>query len=89
MFLPAFSARDSPDHLMHILRKGLRQIQHRSNVIDGCLAGTGLTLTTSRQQGQVTPGCEASPRFSRATPTRLVTEAGGTWSRYAPGDHTR
>ncbi|MFD3734457.1 hypothetical protein [Streptomyces sp. NPDC058632] len=23
------------------------------------------------------------------TATRLVTEAGGTWSRYAPGDHTR
>ncbi|MGW3626478.1 hypothetical protein [Streptomyces sp. NPDC000880] len=23
------------------------------------------------------------------TATRLVTEAGGTWSRYAPGDHQR
>ncbi|MFI8132777.1 hypothetical protein ACIF6J_28930, partial [Streptomyces diastaticus] len=23
------------------------------------------------------------------TATRLVTEAGGTWSRSAPGDHTR
>lgn len=23
------------------------------------------------------------------TATRLVTEAGGTWSRYAPGDHSR
>ncbi|MCZ1009009.1 hypothetical protein [Streptomyces lydicus] len=23
------------------------------------------------------------------TATRLVTEAGSTWSRYAPGDHTR
>ncbi|MFD7616419.1 hypothetical protein [Streptomyces sp. NPDC059802] len=23
------------------------------------------------------------------TATRLVTEAGGTWSRYAPGDHGR
>jgi hypothetical protein len=23
------------------------------------------------------------------TDTRLVTEAGGTWSRYAPGDHSR
>ncbi|MFE7233472.1 hypothetical protein ACWCRF_35840 [Streptomyces sp. NPDC002405] len=22
------------------------------------------------------------------TATRLVTEAGGTWSRYAPGDHS-
>ncbi|WP_331744542.1 hypothetical protein [Streptomyces mirabilis] len=23
------------------------------------------------------------------TATRLVTEAGGTWARYAPGDHAR
>lgn len=23
------------------------------------------------------------------TATRMVTETGGTWSRYAPGDHTR
>ncbi|MCX5191640.1 hypothetical protein ACFV8Z_26870 [Streptomyces sp. NPDC059837] len=23
------------------------------------------------------------------TATRLVTEAGGTWSRYIPGDHSR
>ncbi|WP_330334539.1 hypothetical protein OHS33_35480 [Streptomyces sp. NBC_00536] len=23
------------------------------------------------------------------TATRLITEADGTWSRYAPGDHTR
>ncbi|MGW9453975.1 transposase, partial [Streptomyces sp. NPDC055632] len=27
---------------------GLRQIQYRSDVIDGCLTATGLTLTTSR-----------------------------------------
>ncbi|MGW2650793.1 transposase, partial [Streptomyces sp. NPDC001393] len=27
---------------------GLRQIQYHSNLIDGCLAETGLTLTTSR-----------------------------------------
>jgi hypothetical protein len=37
---------------MRTLRQGLRQIQYRSNVIDGCLAGTGLTLTTPRQQSQ-------------------------------------
>ncbi|MEU6603145.1 IS630 family transposase, partial [Streptomyces flaveolus] len=33
-------------------RRGLRQIQYRSNLIDGCLTETGLTLTTSRQQRQ-------------------------------------
>lgn len=40
------------DHLMRTLRQGLHQIQCRSNVIDGRLAGTGLTLTTPRQQIQ-------------------------------------
>ncbi|MFF7098465.1 IS630 family transposase, partial [Streptomyces rubradiris] len=40
------------DHLMRTLRHGLRQIQYRSNLIDGCLAETGLTLTTSHQQAQ-------------------------------------
>lgn len=45
----AFAGRD---HLMRAPRQGLRQIHYRSNVIDGCLAGTGLTLTTSRQQSQ-------------------------------------
>ncbi|XWY53339.1 IS630 family transposase [Streptomyces ipomoeae] len=40
------------DHLMSALRHGLRQIQYRSNLIEGCLAETGLTLTTSRQQRQ-------------------------------------
>lgn len=48
----ANTAFTDPDHLMHTFRKGLRQIQYRSNVIDGCLIGTGLTLTTTRQQGQ-------------------------------------
>jgi hypothetical protein len=28
-------------------------------------------------------------RYHDETATRLVTEAGGTWSRYAPGDHSR
>ncbi|MFK0049406.1 hypothetical protein ACIQU4_35990 [Streptomyces sp. NPDC090741] len=27
--------------------------------------------------------------YHEETATRLVTEAGGTWSRYAPGDHER
>jgi transposase len=41
-----------PDHLMHVLRRTLRELQYRSETIDGCLAATGLTLTTSRQQAQ-------------------------------------
>nr|WP_262705825.1 transposase [Streptomyces sp. NEAU-383] len=48
----ANTAFTDPDHLMSALRHGLRQIQHRSNLVDGCLAETGLTLTTSRQQRQ-------------------------------------
>jgi DNA-binding transcriptional MerR regulator len=40
-----------PDRLISTLRHGLRQIQYRSNLTDGCLAETGLTLTT-RQQHQ-------------------------------------
>ncbi|MGW5255257.1 IS630 family transposase, partial [Streptomyces sp. NPDC004012] len=46
------TAFTDPDHLISTLRHGLRQIQYRSNLIDGCLAETGLTLTTSRQQRQ-------------------------------------
>jgi hypothetical protein len=41
-----------PDHLMSALRHGLRQIQYGSNLINGSLAETGLTLTTPRQQSQ-------------------------------------
>ncbi|MFF4732302.1 transposase [Streptomyces mirabilis] len=48
----ANTAFTDPDHLMRALRHGLREIQYRSNLVDGCLAETGLTLTTSRQQGQ-------------------------------------
>ncbi|MFD9068473.1 transposase [Streptomyces lasiicapitis] len=42
------------DHLERALRHGLRQIQYRSNTIDGCLAATGLSLTqtTPRLQAQ-------------------------------------
>jgi transposase len=46
------TAFTDPDHLMSALRHGLRQIQYRTNLIDGCLAETGLTLTTSRRQRQ-------------------------------------
>ncbi|WUL00555.1 transposase [Streptomyces sp. NBC_00356] len=44
----------SPDHLVQTVRHGLRTIQYHSDLIDGCLAGTGLSLnpTTSRVQAQ-------------------------------------
>jgi len=48
------TAFTDPDHLMHVLRRTLRELQYRSETIDGCLAATGLTLTTSRRQAQVT-----------------------------------
>ncbi|MFE9312888.1 transposase [Streptomyces sp. NPDC088353] len=41
-----------PARLMRALRQGLRQVQYRPDLIDGCLAGTGLTLTTPRLQRQ-------------------------------------
>jgi transposase len=48
------TAFTTPDHLIQTIRHGLRTIQYRSDLIDGCLAGTGLSLTqtTSRVQGQ-------------------------------------
>ncbi|MEV4193332.1 transposase [Streptomyces toxytricini] len=48
----ANTAFTDPDHLIRRLRHGLRQIQYRNDIIDGCLTGTGLTLTTPRLQGQ-------------------------------------
>lgn len=48
----ANTAFTDPDHLMRTLRHGLRRIQYRSNLIDACLAETGLTLTTPRPQHQ-------------------------------------
>ncbi|WP_369384065.1 transposase [Streptomyces sp. cg36] len=41
-----------PDHLIRILRTRLREIQYHPDLLDGCLTGTGLTLTTSRRQPQ-------------------------------------
>ncbi|MDO0909440.1 reverse transcriptase/maturase family protein [Streptomyces sp. DT2A-34] len=35
------------------------------------------------------PVIAKAPGYHDETATRLVTEAGGTWSRYAPGDHRR
>lgn len=41
LFNVAFS---TPEHLIRTLRSGLRHIQYRSNLIDGCLIETGLTI---------------------------------------------
>ncbi|MEU4210157.1 hypothetical protein AB0F13_09195 [Streptomyces sp. NPDC026206] len=46
---PAYT---DPGHLIRRLRHGLRQIQYRSDVIDGCLTATRLKLTTPRLQPQ-------------------------------------
>ncbi len=35
-----------PDHLVTGIRAGLRRIQYRPTLVDGCLIETGLTLTT-------------------------------------------
>ncbi|QEV16146.1 IS630 family transposase [Streptomyces alboniger] len=39
----ANTAFTDPEHLIHSIRSGLHDIQYRSDLIDGCLAGTGLT----------------------------------------------
>jgi hypothetical protein len=31
-------------HLVQVIRRGLRKIQYRPGLLEGCLAGTGLTL---------------------------------------------
>ncbi|PJM93354.1 hypothetical protein CG719_23155 [Streptomyces sp. CB01373] len=46
----ANTAFTDPTHLMRALRQGLRQVQYQPDLIDGCLAGTGLTLTRPRLQ---------------------------------------
>ena len=46
------TAFTDPNLLINSLRHGLRQIQCRSNLINGCLAETELTMTTPRQQRQ-------------------------------------
>ncbi|MGW1087361.1 IS630 family transposase, partial [Streptomyces sp. NPDC002596] len=48
----ANTAFTDPEHLIRALRHGLRQIQYRSDIIDGCLAETRLKLTTPRLQAQ-------------------------------------
>ncbi|GAA2415680.1 hypothetical protein GCM10010420_52120 [Streptomyces glaucosporus] len=38
-------AFSTPEHLMQRIRRGLRHIQYRSDLIDGCLTETGLTIS--------------------------------------------
>ncbi len=40
------TAFTDPDHLMRVLRRGLREIRYRSDLIDGCLAATRLRHPT-------------------------------------------
>jgi len=40
-------AAASLDHLVRVTKRGLKKIQYRPHLIDGCLAETGLALTTS------------------------------------------
>lgn len=41
----ANAAFTDPDHLTRTLRRGLSHIQRHPELIDGCLAETGLTIT--------------------------------------------
>ena len=36
-------------HLVQVIRHGLKKIQYRPGLIEGCLAGTGLTLDQTKQ----------------------------------------
>jgi hypothetical protein len=36
-------------HLVQVIRHGLKRIQYRPGLIEGCLAGTGLTLDQAKQ----------------------------------------
>ncbi|MCK9923326.1 transposase [Frankia sp. AgPm24] len=38
------------DHLTGLVRRGLRRVGHHPDLLEGCLAGTGLTLTPSHDQ---------------------------------------
>jgi transposase len=39
------TAFTTPEHLIQTIRHGLRTIQYRPHLIDGCFAETGLSLT--------------------------------------------
>ena len=42
--VPANLAVASFAHLVQVIRHGLKKIQYRPGLLEGCLAGTGLTL---------------------------------------------
>ncbi|TVZ76725.1 hypothetical protein FB157_1425 [Streptomyces sp. BK340] len=41
------TAFTTPEHLIQTIRRGLRTIQYLPGLIDGCLAGTGLSLPSA------------------------------------------
>ena len=41
------TAFTTPEHLIQTIRHGMRKIQYGPHLIDGCLAGTGLSLTSN------------------------------------------
>ncbi|MFF5017850.1 IS630 family transposase, partial [Streptomyces sp. NPDC001165] len=46
------TAFTTPEHLIQTIRHGLRTIQYRPDLIDGCLAGTGLSLPSATTRVQ-------------------------------------
>jgi hypothetical protein len=41
-------------HLVQVIRHGLKKIQYRPGLIEGCLAGTGLTLDQIEYPADIT-----------------------------------
>ena len=41
-------------HLVQVIRHGLKKIQYQPGLIEGCLAGTGLTLDQAEQPTDIT-----------------------------------
>ena len=41
-------------HLVQVIRHGLKKIQYQPGLIDGCLAGTGLTLEPGETPTDIT-----------------------------------
>ncbi len=61
----ANTAFTDDEHLERTLRRGLRQIHIRPDLIDGCLAGTRLALTQQRQQPEEVSHDEQSATIRR------------------------
>jgi len=83
----------SPEHLIRTIRHGLRTIQYRSDLINGCLAGTGLSLTpaqpstTPRVQPQYVVAGRAEkrkPAGPSLTSDRIVSATSGPSSAPPP-----